>query len=76
MFNSCGWNGWGNGINDSGPEVGAIYDAIQDAAAKTRVDHRFILATMVSKTSSVASSSIILMCLDARIGRLRSCAND
>ncbi|TWU73844.1 hypothetical protein ED733_005336 [Metarhizium rileyi] len=49
MFNSCGWNGWG--ANDSGPEIGAIWDGIQKAAAATGVDHRFILAVMMQESS-------------------------
>ncbi|KAH7053395.1 hypothetical protein B0J12DRAFT_55214 [Macrophomina phaseolina] len=48
MFNSCGWNGWG--ANDSGPEIGAIYDAIQQIAQETKVDHRFILAVIIQES--------------------------
>ncbi|KAL3428245.1 hypothetical protein PVAG01_01754 [Phlyctema vagabunda] len=48
MFNSCGWN-W-NLPNDSGPEVGAIYDAIQQVAIETKVDHRFILAVIIQES--------------------------
>ena len=48
MFSSCANNGWG--ANDSGPEVGDIYDAIQDAATKTKVDHRFILAVIMQES--------------------------
>ncbi|OAQ64366.1 glycoside hydrolase [Pochonia chlamydosporia 170] len=49
MFNSCGWNGWG--ANDSGPEVGAIWDGIQKAASATGVDHRFILAVIMQESN-------------------------
>ena len=36
--------------NDDGPEVGAIYDAIQQVAKETKVDHRFILATIMQES--------------------------
>ncbi|KAK9445020.1 glycoside hydrolase [Metarhizium brunneum] len=49
MFNSCGWNGWGP--NNSGPEVGAIWDGIQKAAGASGVDHRFILAVVMQESS-------------------------
>jgi hypothetical protein len=48
MFSSCGWNGWG--ANDNGGEVGAIYDAIQQIAIETSVDHRFILAIIIQES--------------------------
>ncbi len=48
MFGSCGWNGWG--ADDSGPEIGAIYNAIQQVALETKVDHRFILAVMIQES--------------------------
>ncbi|KAL1625209.1 hypothetical protein SLS56_007404 [Neofusicoccum ribis] len=48
MFSSCGWNGWG--ADDSGPEVGAIYDAVQQIATETKVDHRFILAVIIQES--------------------------
>ena len=48
MFSSCGNNGWG--ANDSGPEVGDIYNAIQSAATATKVDHRFILAVIMQES--------------------------
>ena len=49
MFSSCKDNSY-DGVNDSGPEVGAIYDAIQDIAAQTKVDHRFILAIIMQES--------------------------
>ncbi|KAH6704056.1 exo-beta-1,3-glucanase [Leptodontidium sp. MPI-SDFR-AT-0119] len=48
MFGSCGWNGWG--ADDSGEEVGQIYNAIQKVALETGVDHRFILATIIQES--------------------------
>lgn len=48
MFSACGWNGWG--VDDSGSEVGAIYNAIQKIALETSVDHRFILATIIQES--------------------------
>ncbi|CAG8955343.1 hypothetical protein HYFRA_00011327 [Hymenoscyphus fraxineus] len=48
MFGACGWNSWG--ADDSGPEVGAIYNAIQQVALETKVDHRFILATIIQES--------------------------
>ncbi|KAK1249604.1 hypothetical protein MKX08_009607 [Trichoderma sp. CBMAI-0020] len=36
--------------NDSGPEVGAIWDGIQMAAAATGVDHRMILAIIMQES--------------------------
>lgn len=47
MFNSCSWM---NVPNNSGPEVGAIWDGIQKAAAATGVDHRFILAVIMQES--------------------------
>lgn len=48
MFRSCGWNSWG--AEDSGPEIGAIYNAIQQVALDTKVDHRFILAVIIQES--------------------------
>ncbi|MCJ1343056.1 hypothetical protein MMC31_001247 [Peltigera leucophlebia] len=48
MFRSCGQNNWG--ADDSGPEIGAIYDAIQQVALETKVDHRFILAVIMQES--------------------------
>lgn len=36
--------------DDSGPEVGAIYNALQEVATETKVDHRFILAVMMQES--------------------------
>ncbi|KAM3433493.1 hypothetical protein MY4824_005911 [Beauveria thailandica] len=47
MFSSCSYQGQ---ADDSGPEVGAIYDGIQKAAAATGVDHRFILAVIMQES--------------------------
>ncbi|KAK5989646.1 hypothetical protein PT974_07901 [Cladobotryum mycophilum] len=47
MFSSCDWMGV---PNNSGPEVGAIWDGIQAAAAATGVDHRFILAVIMQES--------------------------
>lgn len=49
MFASCG-NLNPPQANDSGPEVGAIWDGIQSAAAATGVDHRFILAIIMQES--------------------------
>jgi hypothetical protein len=48
MFSSCGWNSWG--AEDSGPEIGAIWDSIEQVAAETHVDHRFILAVIIQES--------------------------
>ncbi|MCJ1342370.1 hypothetical protein MMC31_000552 [Peltigera leucophlebia] len=48
MFASCGYNNWG--ADDSGPEIGAIYDSIQEVALETKVDHRFILAVIMQES--------------------------
>ncbi|KAH8601169.1 hypothetical protein B0O99DRAFT_608181 [Bisporella sp. PMI_857] len=48
MSQSCGWNGWG--ADDSGPEIGAIYNAIQQIALETKVDHRFVLAVIIQES--------------------------
>ncbi|OAA70056.1 hypothetical protein LEL_09872 [Akanthomyces lecanii RCEF 1005] len=48
MFNSCSWMGV---PNNSGPEVGAIYDGIQKIASETGVDHRFILAIIMQEST-------------------------
>ena len=47
MFSSCSQYGV---PNDSGMEVGALYDAIQQIATETKVDHRFILAVMIQES--------------------------
>jgi hypothetical protein len=47
MFSSCSW--WGL-PNDSGPEIGEIWNAIEAQAAATFVDHRFILATIMQES--------------------------
>lgn len=47
MFASCDQF---NQPNDSGPEVGAIYDSIQQIAKETLVDHRFILAVIMQES--------------------------
>ncbi|KAJ9133260.1 Glycoside hydrolase [Pleurostoma richardsiae] len=47
MFSSC--SQWGVD-NDSGPEVGAIWDSIQEVGAETGVDHRFILAVILQES--------------------------
>ncbi|KAL7781767.1 glycoside hydrolase [Trichoderma ceciliae] len=49
MFASCG-NLPNPQVNDSGQEVGAIWDGIQMAAAATGVDHRFILAIIMQES--------------------------
>jgi len=48
MFSSCS-NIWGL-PNVDGPEVGAIWDSIQQVAGETGVDHRFILAIMMQES--------------------------
>ena len=47
MFTSCEAFGVDD---DSGPEVGAIWDSIEAVAADTGVDHRFILATIMQES--------------------------
>lgn len=48
MFSSCS-NTYSQ-VDDSGPEVGAIYDAIQSAATSTSIDPRFILAVIMQES--------------------------
>lgn len=48
MFAGCAK--WGVAAN-SGPEVGAIYDAIQAVAQQSQVDHRLILAIIMTESS-------------------------
>lgn len=47
MFSSC--NQYSQ-ANDNGPEVGSIYNAIQQVAMETKVDHRFILAVILQES--------------------------
>ncbi|KOS22261.1 hypothetical protein ESCO_001554 [Escovopsis weberi] len=47
MSSSC--SAWGQ-AGDSGPEIGAIWDGIQMAAAASGVDHRFILAVIMQES--------------------------
>ena len=47
MFSSCSQY---SQANDDGPEVGSIYDAIQEVAEETKVDHRFILAIILQES--------------------------
>lgn len=49
MFQSCGWQNPPQ-PNNSGPEVGAIWDGIQKAADASGVDHRFILAVIMQES--------------------------
>ncbi|KAK3080959.1 hypothetical protein LTS18_011566 [Coniosporium uncinatum] len=49
MFSSCS-NQFGVPDN-SGPEVGAIWDAIQQVSKETLIDHRFILAVVMQESS-------------------------
>ncbi|KAL7917408.1 hypothetical protein ACQKWADRAFT_324669 [Trichoderma austrokoningii] len=49
MFASCG-NLATPEADDSGPEVGAIWDGIQMAASATGVDHRMILAIIMQES--------------------------
>ena len=48
MFASCGNDGL---ANDSGPEVGSIYNGIQQIAQQSGVDHRFILAVIMQESN-------------------------
>ena len=47
MFSSCSQY---SQANDDGPEVGSIYNAIQQVAVETKVDHRFILAVILQES--------------------------
>lgn len=47
MFSSCDQF---SESDDSGPEVGAIYNALQQVAMETEVDHRFILAVVMQES--------------------------
>jgi hypothetical protein len=47
MFISCDYF---NVAEDSGPEVGAIYDGIQSIAQTYGVDHRFVLAVIMQES--------------------------
>lgn len=49
MFSSC--QNQYNVPNDSGPEVGGIWDAIQQVSKETLVDHRFILAVIMQESN-------------------------
>lgn len=46
---SCGW--LGNGDNNTPEMIQDIYDAIQDRAAASLVDHRIILGTIIQETN-------------------------
>jgi hypothetical protein len=48
MFEACEDNGYG--ANDSGEEVGDIWNAIEAVAATTKLDHRFILAVILQES--------------------------
>ncbi|PNY23437.1 Uncharacterized protein TCAP_06619 [Tolypocladium capitatum] len=45
---SCGWNGWG--ANNSGDEINAINDAIQQISGPAGLDPRFVLAVMMQES--------------------------
>jgi hypothetical protein len=47
MFQSCSQFGQ---ADDSGPEVGEIWNAIESVAQSTGVDHRFILAVIMQES--------------------------
>jgi hypothetical protein len=69
MFSSCSQFGV---PNDSGPEVGAIWNAIQQVAAETGVDHRFILAVIMQGMgfSSLCKSEQSSLTYQNRVRRL------
>ncbi|KAL1984649.1 hypothetical protein VTN96DRAFT_8775 [Rasamsonia emersonii] len=48
MFSGCDQYGV---ADDSGPEVGSIWNAIEQVAAETYVDHRFILAVIMQEST-------------------------
>lgn len=48
MFSSCSW--FGISPNDSGPEVGAVWNAVQKISQETGVDHRFVFATIMQES--------------------------
>lgn len=48
MSSSCSSSG--SPANDSGDEIGAIYNGIQQVATETEVDHRFILAVIMQES--------------------------
>ena len=47
MFSSCSQY---SQANDNGAEIGSIYNAIQQVATETKVDHRFILAVILQES--------------------------
>lgn len=48
LQNSCNWNGWG--ANNSGDEINAIGNAINQVSGETGVDKRFILAIIMQES--------------------------
>lgn len=48
MLQECSNNGWG--ADDSGEEIGEIYNAVEQVATDTGVDHRFILAIILQES--------------------------
>jgi hypothetical protein len=65
MFRSCGWNNWG--ADNSGEEIGQIYNAIQKVALETGVDHRFILATIIQESGGCTRVRCKLLLAEAFI---------
>jgi len=47
MFSSCSWFGQ---ADNSGPEIGSIWNAIQQVSQQTGVDHRFVLAVILQES--------------------------
>lgn len=55
MFSSCDQY---RTADDSGAEVGAIYNAIEAVAAQTFVDHRFILAVIMQESGGCVRAPV------------------
>jgi hypothetical protein len=51
---SCSNGAGAFGSGDSGEQIGQIWNAIQQVAETSLVDHRFILATIIQEVSHLA----------------------
>ncbi|OAA52933.1 hypothetical protein ISF_09211 [Cordyceps fumosorosea ARSEF 2679] len=56
MQKSCGWNGWG--ADNSGAEIAALKNAINQVAGETGVDRRFVLSVVMQESKGCVRAPV------------------
>ena len=64
---SCSNGAGAFGAGDSGEQIGQIWNAIQQVAESSLVDHRFILATIIQEVSCLTPITSMPLGLDCYI---------